>query len=215
MTNDEYHAELESKIAELEQLRKEGIILSAGIIGQSFTEADMFFWSAADRCIRLIDGFIPLMKERNLTCGGVLLRMQMDNCMRTYAPFIAQDRDAVIHCIVTGAKIRDQKSVDNKNMTDGHLKDKITEIDHRFSTVYDNASGFVHFSEKAFYQTVDEISDNQIKINIGHPLPERRNEFLMECVSAYIHYVKLQYELLKLVAESKERFDKEHANEGV
>ena len=37
-----------------------------------------------------------MLKERNLTCAGVLLRMQMDNCMRTYAAFIAEDKKAIV-----------------------------------------------------------------------------------------------------------------------
>ena len=79
-------------------------------------QEDFFFCTAADRCIRLIDGFIPMLQNRDLTCAGVLLRMQMDNCMRTYAPFIAEDRNAVVNCIIDGNPINKLKDANGKMM---------------------------------------------------------------------------------------------------
>ena len=35
-----------------------------------------------------------LLRERNLVCAGPILRLQMDNCMRMHATFIAEDRNA-------------------------------------------------------------------------------------------------------------------------
>ena len=148
-----------------------------------------------------------MLQDRNLTCAGVLLRMQMDNCMRTYAAFIAEDRDAAVQCVIDGNPIKNLKDTNGKKMTDGHLKDEITKIDSVFSKVYDNASGYVHLSEKAFYQTVEKCADNKLEFQIGQPLPEKRNDPLLESADAYIHFVKLHFKMLQAVVESKERFD--------
>lgn len=207
MTNEEYHQEIEERIATLQSLRREAISLSQGMIGESLMQEDFFFCAAADRCIRLIDGFIPMLRDRNLTCAGVLLRMQMDNCMRTYAAFIAEDRNAVVNCIIDGDPIKNMKDKNGKKMTDGHLKDEITKMDPVFSKVYDNASGYVHLSEKAFYQMVASCENNAIGLGIGTPLPEKRNETLVEGAAAYIHFVKLQFKMLQAVVDSKQRFD--------
>jgi hypothetical protein len=207
MTNEEYYQEIEELIISLQSLRREAVSLSRGMIGESLMQEDFFFCAAADRCIRLIDGFIPMLRDRNLTCAGVLLRMQMDNCMRTYAAFIAEDRNAVVNCIIDGNPINKLKDVNGKKMMDGYLKDELTKMDPLFSRVYDNASGYVHLSEKAFYQTVANCENNTIGFGIGTPLPEKRNVTLIEGANAYIHFVKLHFKLLQAVVESKQRYD--------
>lgn len=207
MTNEEYSIALASRIEQLQTLRKNAVTIAAGIIGESLCMEDLFFCASVDRCMRLIDGFIPMLQDRNLTCAGVLLRMQMDNCMRTYAAFIAEDRNAAVQCVIDGNPIKNLKDTNVKKMTDGHLKDEITKIDSVFSKVYDNASGYVHLSEKAFYQTVEKCADNKLEFQIGQPLPEKRNDPLLESADAYIHFVKFHFKMLQAVVESKERFD--------
>lgn len=212
MTNEEYFVRLEPALAALAELRSQATKLAIDMLGDTLFAEDLFFGAAVDRCIRLIDGFCVMLKERNLTCAGVILRMQMDNCMRTYAAFIAADKKAVVDCILDGEPIKNLKDKDGKKMTDGHLKDKVTELDKQFAVVYDQASGFVHLSEKAFFQTVEEVEgEGVIRFNYGNPLPEKRNDPLLESAAAYIHFVKLQFRMLQAVADSKQRYDaKEH-----
>lgn len=123
MTNDEYFSELAPKVETLTELSSEALLLYQGIIGRSLTKEDFYFSASANRCINLITGFIDMLKSRNLTCAGVLLRMQMDNCMRTYAAFIAEDCDAVVDCIIQGGKVSDHKDKNGKRMSDGYLKE--------------------------------------------------------------------------------------------
>lgn len=210
MNNEVYFEILERHEQALEKLRTQGIAIAIGIYGENLTKDDLFFCASLDRCLRLIDGVIPMLKERNLTCAGALLRLQMDNCLRTYAAFIAADREKVIDCIISGDPIKNEKDITGQKMTDGHLKDEISKIDDQFAQVYGQASGFIHLSSKAFYQTVAEIGDNcSISFHIGHALPEKRNEPLLECADAFVHFVKLHYRMLDAVVESKRRFDQE------
>ena len=210
MNNDEYFVILDKYIASLQELREEGITIAKGIIGETLTKDDLFFCASLDRCLHLIDGVIILLKERNLTCAGPILRLQMDNCIRTYAAFIAEDRIRVIDCLIYGSPINREKDANGKRMTDGYLKDEITKIDGQFANVYDQASGYIHLSEKAFYQTVTDIDDDgKITLQIGQVLPEKRKDPLLECADAFCHFVKLHYKLLVPVVESKKRFDAE------
>ena len=215
MNNEIYYTNLDEYEQSMKELRTQGIAIAKGIIGENLTKDDLFFCASLDRCLRLIDGMIPLLKDRNLTCAGALLRLQMDNCMRTYAAFIAADKPRVIDCIISGDPINKEKDTAGQKMTDGHLIDEISKIDNQFAQVYDQASGFIHLSSKAFYQTVAEIGeDNRFAFQIGHPLPEKRNEPLIECAAAFVHFVKLHYKMLNAVVESKTRFDMEqHENE--
>lgn len=128
MTNEEYKVALVPYIEQLQDLRKKAVSIATGIIGETLCTDDLFFCASVDRCIRLIDGLIPMLQDRNLTCAGVLLRMQMDNCMRTYAAFIAEDRNAVIQCIFDGTPIKNLKDVNGKQMFDGYLKNQVAKM---------------------------------------------------------------------------------------
>ena len=108
MNNNEYYIAIEERIKILQELRKEGTSLAKGIIGKSLFTEDLFFCASLDRCMNLIDGFVVMLRKRNLTCVGALLRLQMDNCMRSYAAFIAKDKQAVINCIISGEQINKQ-----------------------------------------------------------------------------------------------------------
>lgn len=207
MTNDEYVQEIAPKVETLTKLSIEALSLCQGIIGRSLTKEDFYFSASANRCINLITGFVDMLKTRNLTCAGVLLRMQMDNCMRTYAAFIAEDCDAVVDCIIQGGKVNNHRDKNGKKMSDGYLKNEISKMDSVFADVYDQASGYVHLSEKAFYQMVASCEDNKINLYAGPNLLERHNPVLIEAADAFIHFVKLHFKMLKAVAESKERLD--------
>lgn len=208
MTNEEYFNALNEKIESLRELRKQGITLAKGIIGENLTKDDLFFCASLDRCLHLMDGFTIMLRERNLTCAGPILRLQMDNCMRTYAAFIAEDKMAVVDCLIQGTPIKNLRDDTGKKMTDGHLKEVLADVDPPFSQLYDQASAYIHLSEKAFYQTVTDIDDDgMLTLQVGHQLPEKRNDPLLECADAFTHFVILHYKMLNSVSESKVRFD--------
>ena len=210
MDNVTYFAELDKRIQEIRKLRGQCPTLAKGIIGQTLMKEDLFFCAALDRCVQLSEGFIFLLQQRNLSCAGAILRLQMDNCMRTYAAFIASDKDAVIDCIIHGRKISDQLDADGKKMTDANLKHKMAAFNSSFPVVYDKASGYVHFSDMAFYQTVVSINDNTIEWQIGQNLQERFNPLLLEAADAFIHFIKIHYKMLQVVVDSKQSYDTAH-----
>ena len=208
MTNTDYFDMTEKRIVRLMELRKQGISLTKGIIGETLFKEDFFFCASADRCLNLMDGFTDMLRKRNLTCVGALLRLQMDNCMRSYAAFIAKDKETVIDCIISGDPINKQLSKDGTKMTDGYLKRELSKVDTRFADVYNQASGYIHLSEKAFYQTVVKVEDDSIEWQVGRELPEKRNPVLIEAADAFIHFVKLHFKMLEAVADSKRRVDR-------
>lgn len=98
-------------------------------------------------------------------------------------------------------------------LSDGYLKKRITrDLDSQFSQVYDQASGYIHLSSKAFYQMILQVKDSTINFQIGISLPEKMNPVLIEAANAYIHFVKLHQTMLFAVAESKRRTDAELEN---
>lgn len=191
-----------------QNLRLEGINLAKEAIGQTLTEDDLYILSLIDKCIRLIDGFLILLSDRNLTCLGILLRVQIDNCLRTYALYAAKDKKEVFQSVVKGNKnINQMLSIDGKPMTDTYLRKRLARIDHRFDSVYREASGFIHHSHKSFYQIASTDDPYILNIKIGNMISEELNPSLYECTEAFHYFVKFQYKLTGPFIESKHRLD--------
>lgn len=207
LTNEEYFEKIVSYIEKLRILNEETKTLVVKIIGENLLKEDLCICATLDRSLRLTDGFISMMEMRNLTCAGALLRLQMDNCLRLFAFFIANDRNEAIDCIIDGGVFNKLKDKDGKRMSDGYLKEKLDKYDPGFSGVYNQASGFIHFSSKAFYQSVHPKENYEIAFQVGGEQPEKINPVLLECIIAYIHYSKVLHKLMNIIAESKSEFD--------
>jgi hypothetical protein len=208
MTNEEYFEKVSAYIHSIEQRIEETKQLAAGIIGENLLSLDLCFCGLMDRSVRLAQGFLPMLKSRNLTCAGALLRLQLDNCLRLYAIYIAEDEQAVVDCLLEGNSIGKLCDKSGKKMSDAYLKEQLGQYDKRLPIVYDNASGFIHFSSKAMYQSIYECKDNAIRFQVGGELHEKRNKVLLECAAAYLHYFDLFLNLLIVEADWKKEFDK-------
>ena len=83
---------------------------------------DLFFMSAIDKSIKLINSFLFALEERNITVLATLTRIQMDCVLRTYASTLVQDSkdfcESVLYDNVPINKIKDRN---NKNLTDKYL----------------------------------------------------------------------------------------------
>lgn len=208
MDNSEYKNEVRLRIQEIAKLRKESLTLSKEIIGKTMLREDLLFCAVIDRSIQLMDGFVAMLEMRNLSCAGAILRLQMDNCMRTYAFYLAQNKNAIIDCIIYGRKLSDQWSIDSKKMSDGYLKQKMKVFDDSFAHVYNQVSGYIHLSDRAFYQTVIECTDEGIEWQIGSSLLEKHNPVLIEAADLFIRYTLIHQQILKPVANSKLEIEK-------
>lgn len=206
MNNEEYNESLRERLHKLRELREVAKGVSKGIIGNTLYKEDLFFTSALDRSVALLDGIVDMLKARNLTCVGILVRCQIDNCMRIFAAFIAKDKTAFIEGFLNGKKISDFKDDHGKKMIDVVLRERLKAYDSQISEVYKKSSGYIHLSDVAFYSSVC-AKDNYIEFSVGLPVREDANKVLLEGSDAFIHYTLLEYRLLQAVVESKERVD--------
>jgi len=207
MTDKEYKEEITKYINRLKIIRKEYKEILIKIIGNNLLREDLYFISLIDRSLNLIDGTIKMFIDRNLTCIGVLLRIQMDNCLRLYSIFIAEDKNKVIECIISGGKMNSKKDKNGRFMTDGYLKREIAKIDPTFPEVYNGVCGYIHFSSESLEKLFDEVKDGKFIMKVGLSLPERKNKDLIGLAKLFEHYLKLQYKMLTEIVESKSRFD--------
>lgn len=210
MTNEEYLQQISRYINEIEICIKQTITVAKNVIGKNIIPPDLCFCGLLDRNMHLARGFISVLKERNLTCAGALLRLQLDNCMRTYAIHIAENEEEVINYVLRGESIRNLKDKNGKKMVDAYLKEQLNQYDNRFSTVYDNTSGFIHFSGKAVYQSISEVENYQFSGQIGGELPEKFNITLIECAAAYLNYYRLFLSFMESAADWKKNFDQNY-----
>lgn len=210
-----YQIWLEQMVARLEAARKEGVQLAAAVIGQTLYTEDLYIVSLIDKCLRLIDGFKDMLEQRNLTCAGILLRVQIDNCLRTYALYAAADKQEVVNSILDGSiQLNKLKAKDGNRMTDQYLRQQLEKADRRFGIVYKESSGYIHHSEKAFYTVASTKEPNILELDMGHTLPHRFDERLKECAEAFVFFVGFQYVLTQPVVESKRRIDSEDTEVG-
>ncbi len=201
--------EYKSKIADIkvriQQYKDEFAALTDRIVGNDLEKDDFYFLAALDRAIHLIDGFLWMLENRNVTCAGALLRLQIDNCLRVYAPYIAENRADVIDTILHEDRRLDTLSDDQgKKMRDGRLKERLAEKYPEVKLIYEKCSGFIHLSDIAFYQTVNRMDEYGISLRVGGELPVRYNDTLISLAQAYLHFCKIFVELLVPVAEAKE-----------
>lgn len=204
-----YEPKITNIKGQIQQYKDEFAVLTDRIVGNDIERDDFYYLAALDRAIHLIDGFLWMLDNRNITCAGALLRLQVDNCLRVYAPCIAKNRTDVIETIIYEDKRLD-KILDNqgKKMSDGRLKNKLAEKYPEVKVVYDKCSGFIHLSDIAFYQTVNRMNQDGISLSVGGELPARYNDTLILLAQEYLHFCKIFVELLLPVAEEKENFEK-------
>ena len=139
-----------------------------------------------------------------------MLRLQLDNCMRLYASTIADDQNTLIDCVISGKKISSLRDTNGQKMSDKFLKDGLAQYDSRFADVYDNTSGYIHYSEKSFYQSISASNGEEydISIRISKEPSEKVNEALCECIDAFIHYTNFFMRMMDGAALSKATLEK-------
>lgn len=211
MTNEECLQKVSDASTIIEKQINLTIELARYVIGNTLAKYDLFLCPLLNRSIQLSQGFIALIKQRNLTCAGSILRLQLDSCMRLYASTIAADQDALIDCVISGGKISSLRDNSGQKMSDKLLKDGLAQYDSRFANVYDSTSGYIHYSEKNFYQSISASTcrEYDISIQVSKEPSEKVNEALCECAEAFIYFTDFFIKMMEGAALSKAGLGKE------
>ena len=94
-------------------------------------------------------------------------------------------------------------------MTDGYLKNCLAQYDKQFPIVYDYASGFIHFSNLAFQQSVSSMDNGEsgMSVAIGREPSEKTNEALCEIIGYDVPWQTVK-EIMEGAALSKTELEK-------
>lgn len=116
-----------------------------------------YTFSIVHRAIELNRGFKTLTEANNWITAINLIRLQADNCMRLFALSLVEDRLDFYNRVLDGEHIRNIKDAEGKNMTDSYLSQKLEGLYPGFRLLYENTSGFIHFSKEHINLNNDKV----------------------------------------------------------
>jgi hypothetical protein len=134
-----YHYELTNKFGPIERQLSMYDIFMAGVLRRSYA---------------LTRGFFDLIASRNFTAAAALVRLQVDNALRTAASAWTRDPEEFFHLLLEGKQINKMLADDGKRMTDRYLCDRLA-LEHPWiSQLYLETSAFIHLSDKHFFAAI-------------------------------------------------------------
>jgi len=158
-------SKLEQRLTFLEESRHSHYnIIKAMNVSEGFIGLDLFIMSILKRSISLVFGFITLIREENFVCAMPLIRMQIDNLLRYHAAFLVDDQSEFVLAVWSGTPIRKIKDRNGKYMTDVYLKEELSKDFTSLNEMYEKTSGYVHFSEEHFFNTIRASGKGEGKI---------------------------------------------------
>lgn len=190
-------AEIRNEIIENEQM----LITINKANGGNLFLMDLWITAILHRSQSLIEGFCIMIENKNFDCAAPLVRLQLDNCLRFFATALVDDRENFISEIMKGKHIRKIKDKNNEQMTDKYLYEKLSNQDERFSfikTLYIEASGFIHVSEKNILKSMGKVSDDgKLTISLQSKRLKIDDEEYIRAIDAF----KSVTEVLKILME--------------
>lgn len=137
---------------------------------------DYFVSGILSRSLSLLYAFQTLVESNNYVGAAHLIRPHLDNFLRLFATYIADCPHDIAKKVWQGTALDKLKDKDGMIMKDYYLKKKATELYPWIEKVYNETSGFIHFSQKHIdnttkayikerkFQTYISKTDNDISI---------------------------------------------------
>lgn len=141
-----------------------------------------------DKSCFLIDGYIDCLLNKNLTVAGLIVRAQIDVCMRVYGLSLIENKEFVCKEILSGKQLKNFKDKNGKQLRDGYLKEQLDIILNKTKRVYNKASGYAHFSNVAFSHCFVNLNGTKLKLQVGH-IKESDEKYLIEGYDVMMYYL--------------------------
>lgn len=151
--------EVESLSSWIQRIPRVGMETLGGA-GAAMHLLDFVMIGAVKRTLSLASGVHAAILARNMTCARALLRMQLDTVTRLLAYTYVSDPESVANGVIGGTPLKKYKSKDGKALTDGYLVDRMSQDHTWVRKVYEFTSGYVHFSERQFFDSIHSLSDD-------------------------------------------------------
>jgi len=158
--SDEYLAGLLKTLDELDRRLREAGLAMGRAEGGSLYPLDILAISALNRSLALSSGFRAMIQARNFICAGALLRLQLDTALRFAAAWMVPNPHDFAMSVMGGTPVRRLADCDGNMMTDSHLVSRLKVDDPWIEDLYNQTSGYVHFSEKHLSNAVTSLGDD-------------------------------------------------------
>lgn len=134
---------------------------------QRIRSVDLLALPVLNRSTRLVSGFLSLIENQNYLCAIPLIRLQLDNSIRFYSTYLVNDPGALILEFLKGTPITKMKDRSNQTMSDSYLASELDKLFPGVKKIYRDTSGFIHLSDKHFYSTIDQSTENAGRMAFG------------------------------------------------
>lgn len=154
--------------------------------------------SIISRSTSLIKSFELLFISKIYSTAISLIRLQIDNCLRLFAMSLCNP-EYLLDEITKGNSVRNLNDRDGKQMTDTYLIKKLDKIMPSFKVLYEETSGFIHFSNehlKSNNKITQKDGNLHLKTLIGGEFELSEAEkikYLDDMISASFNLYRLIY----------------------
>lgn len=119
---------------------------------------DFMAFGAVKRNLSLTAAMRSMVESWNMVCARALLRLHIDTSLRFSAAWMVERPHDFASKVLSGERIDRMKDRDGKRLTDAHLV-KVHAADHPWlPAVYENLSGYIHFSGSHVYDSIGNLN---------------------------------------------------------
>lgn len=155
--------ELENLLIGLENFGKDHIELTQEMLkadNGNIYGVDLLAVAVFKRSYSLITGFCKMIEEDNFICAAPLIRVQLDNLLRFSAVHLVKEPHQLAFDIILGKQLNKIKDKNGKLMQDYYLVSQLKEKYDWIERLYKETSGYIHLSEKHFFNTIHNLDDS-------------------------------------------------------
>ncbi len=179
---------IDQELGRLSELRQKHIDLGKSMLtadNGKFYPVDMFCNTILNRSISLLKGFISQIKEKNFISAAPILRLQLDNLLRLSAVWQVENPHDFASDIMGGKQVNEIKNREGEKMYDKLLARNLEKDFPWVISVYENTSGYVHFSHKHFANSFQFSSERNFELKISDVDEYVKDETYLEAILAF------------------------------
>lgn len=161
--------------------------------------SDLLCVASLNRSMALHSGFRALMAKRNFTAGAPLVRLELDTALRLWAAGLVDDPHSLAVSILEGKKLSNLTDRDNNKMKDWYLVKSLTAKYPWVQDVYDETSGYVHLSDKHYFNSVQGPPDEDsrtLRFVVSPRGAQLPDSAYVEAADAFLASAKLVFSLI-------------------
>ena len=186
---------LEEKLAKIERgdAELQRYFMKAAQSDPSMYVSDFIIFGALKRTLALSEGFRSHIRERNFTCAGALLRLQLDTALRLHAARLSGNPEAYAKAVFEGQRVDRLKDRDGNRMTDSYLAQKLSEEHPWVKRAYEGLCDFIHFSNRHFFTSIANLNSEEriVHFQISAKDPPRPESDYFESVDGFYETMRL------------------------